>query len=102
MYVCYRVDVPGNNEKEETGCHHGVTFPWNEPSSLPGSFAPCSGAPALCSDGVATVDMLLAMMSFMASECSEACSVSVREEMTPHFLPFALPLPLDSWLEFTA
>lgn len=50
----------------------------------------------------ATVDTLLAMMSFMTSECSEACSVSAIEEMTPHFLPFALPFPLDSWLGFTA
>ena len=34
MYVCYRVDVPGNNEKEETGCHHGpdwLHFPGMSP-----------------------------------------------------------------------
>lgn len=99
--------VEGNNEREAAlvfpGCHHGsglMTFPENSPLPCQAHLCSCAWAPVLCRNGAATVDVLMAIRSFMAFEENEACFVSMREEMTTSLFAFSLYLPISSlaWL----
>lgn len=61
------------------------------PSPCQAHLPPCPWAPALCSNGAATADLLLAVMSFMASKYSKVWLVSARNDiLSPSSRP---PLP---------
>lgn len=96
---CRLIDLRARRQWEESssslaGCHHGSDW-WHvhgtRPSPCRAHLPPCPWAPALCSNGAATVDLLLAVMSFMASEYSKVWLVSARNDiLSPSSCP---PLP---------